>query len=739
MRSLKGERRLHLGLGRGGEASAVNAGELPNVQDGADGAAGLSESLAAALERAAQVAAERPGRLTRTKAPLASKMPQGVGPGASAVSPFDPKADVSLSEAFRGRSRALDAKARERARAEAVRAVKGQLSTEAGAASGPSLSERIGKAAHAHKGAYGPVMKARGSTSVGTQAGGSAFARTPAEPAPGKAPAGRGGAGPVGGVARGYASFSTRRPLQGARAAGVQPEPPENISLTGSAADDALRAGRAQPEAAANLAQGGLRAQPRSGQPHIHDQASDAQAGLRPRSIAADDETDPQVPDWLGRGVPAQMPGDAEGRAQNAGHDGGAGRKSGRFSLKGALRGLARPRRTAAADAMPDPQGETPATRPRTLQAGSEPPVTAVFRGASSGRDASDAMPGDGALRPASDGEVQDAGRSRADAQPGAQQGQKRATGKSRSGRRWSLRLKRGGAGGRGRRDPAPSRLAYRLHRLWLRPRLRRFLLRGVPALLLAWAAGAWLAQEEHQDALRSKYHEILASIEARPEFSVSRMEILGASEAVAEDIREIMPVDLPASVFDLDLEAMKARISELGAVAQADLRIRKGGVLELRITERHPVAIWRYGHDLVLLDAEGHQVAVIASRLERPGLPLLAGAGAEAAVPEALDLLAAAAPVGPRIRGLVRIGERRWDLVLDGDQRILLPERQPVKALQKVMALDRAQDLLARAVQIIDMRNPARPTLRLAPAAAEMLQGAGFTPGEHSEGANRR
>ena len=273
------------------------------------------------------------------------------------------------------------------------------------------------------------------------------------------------------------------------------------------------------------------------------------------------------------------------------------------------------------------------------------------------------------------------------------------------------------------RRDPAPSRIAYRLQRLWLTPLFRLLVRAGLPLVLVAGAASWYLAQPENREALMAQVAELRRSIEERPEFMVRLMVIEGASDSVADDIREILPVDFPISSFDLDLQAMRERIEELDAVARADLRIRAGGVLEIRIVERQPAAVWRVHGDLELLDAEGRRVAVLDSRLERPDLPLLVGVGAERAVPEALALLEAAAPVRERIRGLVRVGERRWDLVLDRDQRIMLPEREPVQALLQVMALNEAQELLARDITVVDMRIPARPTLRLSETAIEELR----------------
>ncbi len=273
------------------------------------------------------------------------------------------------------------------------------------------------------------------------------------------------------------------------------------------------------------------------------------------------------------------------------------------------------------------------------------------------------------------------------------------------------------------RRDPAPSRLRYRLQRLWLTPTFRFYLRYGLPFLALSTAAIMIWSTETYRFAMQAKYAELRRFVEERPEFMVHVMAIDGASASIAEDIREIVPVDLPLTSFDLDLPGMQARIAELDAVARVDVRIRSGGVLQVDIVERQPAAVWRAEGGLELLDGEGHRVAVIASRLDRPELPLLAGLGAEQAVPEALALLAAAAPVAERIRGLLRVGERRWDLVLDRDQRIMLPETQPLEALEQIMALHQARDLLDRDLILVDFRNPARPILRLGQTAVEHMK----------------
>ena len=165
----------------------------------------------------------------------------------------------------------------------------------------------------------------------------------------------------------------------------------------------------------------------------------------------------------------------------------------------------------------------------------------------------------------------------------------------------------------------------------------------------------------------------------------------------------------------------MKIAIRELPAVRDASLRVRSGGILQIDVTERVPVVIWRTRDGLELLDEDGIAVRAALFREDHADLPLVAGEGAERAVPQALQLLRAAGPLGTRLRGLVRVGERRWDVVLDRGQRILLPEEMPVQALERAIALDQAQDLLGRDVAVVDFRQSQRPTVRMgAPATDE-------------------
>ncbi|MEO0989386.1 MAG: cell division protein FtsQ/DivIB [Pseudomonadota bacterium] len=275
------------------------------------------------------------------------------------------------------------------------------------------------------------------------------------------------------------------------------------------------------------------------------------------------------------------------------------------------------------------------------------------------------------------------------------------------------------------RPDPAPSLLAYRLHRLWLSPRIR-FAARVVLPVAVA-VTGAFYALSRPEIGLwiEAQVLDVRRQIEERPEFRVTLMTIDGASAEVDQEVRLALPLDFPVTSFDLDLDDMRDRLEQIDAVASARVQIRSGGILSIEIEERVPALVWRGPEGLVLIDGDGRRVRDVERRVDRADLPLVVGLGANLAAAEVLDLHRAASPLRERLRGFVFVGERRWDVVLDRDQRILLPEVGALAALERVIDLQRTPELrlLDRDVAAVDMRLADRPTVRLAQINPEYIE----------------
>ena len=273
------------------------------------------------------------------------------------------------------------------------------------------------------------------------------------------------------------------------------------------------------------------------------------------------------------------------------------------------------------------------------------------------------------------------------------------------------------------RRDPAPSKWGYRYQRLMLTPGFRKLLRVGLPMLVIGGLVTGWVAREPNRQMIVDAYADMKSQIQQREEFMVNLMAVDGADEALGADIRTVLPVEFPVSSFDLDLEEMRQTVAALPAVAEAALRVRPGGILQVNVIQRQPVAVFRGPDGLKLIDREGVLIQSIIARAERADLPLITGDGAREALAEGLEIYAVAGPLSTKMRGVVRMGERRWDVVLDSGQRILLPTRDPVMAFERVVALNEAQDLLERDVAVVDMRHPSRPTIRMTEQAVANLR----------------
>ena len=280
-------------------------------------------------------------------------------------------------------------------------------------------------------------------------------------------------------------------------------------------------------------------------------------------------------------------------------------------------------------------------------------------------------------------------------------------------------------SGARSRR----ARLSYRLQRIWLTPLYRALLTRGLPLLLVIGGCALVLANAQNRAQIVSAGQAAYAAVVDRPEFMVSKIVVSPVAPELERAIRARLAQELPRSSFRLDLPALRADIEAYDSVAEAALRLGADGTMLVTVKERAPVVVWHSGMGRQLLDIDGHRVAKLADTAEPPDLPLIAGDGASDHVPEALALLDAAQPVGERLRGLVRVSTRRWDVVLDRSQRIRLPERGAMQALERVLALDDVEDLLARDVPVVDMRNPSRPVLQVSPGALETLRAIKLTP----------
>ena len=275
----------------------------------------------------------------------------------------------------------------------------------------------------------------------------------------------------------------------------------------------------------------------------------------------------------------------------------------------------------------------------------------------------------------------------------------------------------------RGNIDPAPSRIAYRIMRLLLIPRLRLIFTLGFPSLLIFCATlGLFVNVNVWENISAIKKDLKLAFVE-RPEFMIKVASIDGSSDELANEIREILPLDFPVSYFDLDIKYLHKVVNEIPAVASAAIKISAGGVLQINVAEKLPAFIWRKDNVMSVIDETGSFIRIANSRVDYPKLPLVVGEAADLAVSEISSLMQANEYFKDHVRAFIRVGERRWDLILENNVRIMLPQREFLAAFDRLMLMNEAGSLLSGRLSNIDMRLVVRPTVRVDTVSVDPLK----------------
>ncbi len=274
---------------------------------------------------------------------------------------------------------------------------------------------------------------------------------------------------------------------------------------------------------------------------------------------------------------------------------------------------------------------------------------------------------------------------------------------------------------------PSRLKLALRRQRRMLKPAILSAV--GFAAALAALAV-AHSAQSGGAVARMQK--SFARSIDLR----VQNIVIAGRANTPEPLLREALGVSKGDPILGFSVSDARDRIEGLSWVAHVAVERRLPGTIFVDVTERRPFAIWQNQGKFVLIDREG-QVVTDEDMSSFGDLPLVVGQGAPTHAAELLDMLAARPDIRSHVAALVRIGQRRWDLQLKNNMRVMLPEGHEAAALQRLSELQASQSLLDRPLVFVDLRLADRLAIRARPSAQVTPDVA--TPDNTHESANRR
>ncbi|MGB0749430.1 MAG: cell division protein FtsQ/DivIB [Magnetospiraceae bacterium] len=234
--------------------------------------------------------------------------------------------------------------------------------------------------------------------------------------------------------------------------------------------------------------------------------------------------------------------------------------------------------------------------------------------------------------------------------------------------------------------------------------------------------AGHWFWQTGLLEKATLQATAQVVDISARLGFAVQDILVSGRHRTDKAALLAALEIQRGTPSLTFDPNRLRAQVEGLAWVREAKVERRLPDTVVLHIVEREPIALWQSHGHYALVDTEGVVIDGI-SVTPFAHLPLVVGEDAPAHVPDLLALLAQEPEIARRITAAVRVGERRWNLDLDGRITVRLPEENTIAAWHRFIDYQREHDLLSRDIAVIDLRLPGRTQVRLRQAPGEEKQ----------------
>lgn len=203
--------------------------------------------------------------------------------------------------------------------------------------------------------------------------------------------------------------------------------------------------------------------------------------------------------------------------------------------------------------------------------------------------------------------------------------------------------------------------------------------------------------------------------------FGVDEITISGIARLRETEVLAAAGIDPRASLPFLDVTVAREGLEALPLVRSASVRKLFPDKVTIGLVEREPFALWQVDGQVYVISADGEVIDLFRPDPRYRSLPHVVGEGADERLEDYLAIVDAAGPLRSRIRAGTLVAERRWTLTLDDGIDVRLPEREPMAALERFVAIEEREAVLAKDVIAVDLRIPDRIVVRLTEEAARV------------------
>ena len=246
---------------------------------------------------------------------------------------------------------------------------------------------------------------------------------------------------------------------------------------------------------------------------------------------------------------------------------------------------------------------------------------------------------------------------------------------------------------------------AKRLFDIWFFSKMKRTkILLGVLLIGSISAVPVFYEYKYLESQLRSKLIEASGNISKTVGLTVREVIVEGRSKTRKSVLLQALQVSEGDNILAINITEMKDRINKLPWVKSARIERHFPNKISLTLFERTPMARWQTNRMLKLIDVDGDVIPrVDLTRFSN--LPIIIGKNAPKIAGQILNTLSNEPHLFRRVKSLTLVSDRRWDVQLDNQINVHLPEKNPGKAWAHLATVEQGHNIFGDQVQGIDMR----------------------------------
>ena len=261
--------------------------------------------------------------------------------------------------------------------------------------------------------------------------------------------------------------------------------------------------------------------------------------------------------------------------------------------------------------------------------------------------------------------------------------------------------------------DPAPSKLSYKLNRLFYKLWFKTLLIL-ILLVLCGVLAKNFLYKNIDLSAeikfLREESSELYKDL---TELTISRIVVKGAQEPLKEEIIMLIKNAANEEFSALKAKSLQEKIKEIKKVKEAVVKFSTDGSVIVNVIERKQVAVFLNNNLYEVLDRNGVVLSVYSDYRGLSKFPLIVGKLGSRNIPDLLTLVNEIGLYGSEVLYYEWVGERRWNVHMKSDLVFKLPESNMNRGVELMRMFLRETNNYPRPLVSIDLRNLDKPIIK--------------------------